>query len=632
MRLILRSFIKLSVTALILLCFSRNAVAQETVNRPNIIYILADDAGYGDFGVYGQADIQTPQIDKMAKEGIVFTSHYAGSTVCAPSRNSLLTGKHTGHTQIRGNAGVFPEGQRALKENTVTLGSMMKKAGMATAVIGKWGLGAPGSSGEPNKQGFDHWFGYLCQRQAHNYYPSHLWRNGKKVELDGQTYAHDLFTEETLKYIRQNRDRRFFLFLPYTIPHAKLQVPDLGPYKNKDWPENKKKLAAMITRMDSDVGKILALLRELALDKKTMVMFSSDNGPHAEGGASPDFFNSSGPFRGKKRDLYEGGIRVPLVAWWPGTIEAGRRSDHVSAFWDMMPTFAELAGVEPPSDTDGFSIVPTLLGKPGQKKHDYLYWEFHEKGGAQAVRQGKWKAVKLNVRKSPSSIPELYNLERDPGESLNLAAEHPEILQRMSATMVNARTKSDYFPLIGKQAYRLNIYNGWIFSSVFLLTALVIFLIGRPSVKMEYVKELTDDSLPRNLLRISVALYGLFLYCFSAFLPLWAETAWFDASIIVCVIGLAGYSIANLHYHFRRPNTLMTKGLYRLSRNPAEVFHLIFWCGLGFATFSSLFLGMVAVNVVLRHLVIRLEEKSCKRRFHNEYLSYREKTARYLLF
>lgn len=427
---------------------------------PNIIFILADDLGYGDLGCYGQKKIKTPNIDRMAAEGIRFTNHYAGSTVCAPSRSCLMTGQHTGHTTVRGNSG--KDGRRvSLRDEDVTVAEVLKQAGYATGGIGKWGLGETGTTGVPNNQGFDYWFGYLNQRHAHNYYPEYLWRNAEKVRLRNVVkpvnppggvatkrveYSHDLFTKEALDFIDRNRQRPFFLYLAYTIPHANneagrkgMEVPSLGAYADESWPEPQKGHAAMITRMDSDIGKLMAKLKKLGIDENTLVMFSSDNGPHREGGADPNFFNSSGPLRGIKRDLYEGGIRVPLVARWPGKIKPGSESEHVSAFWDFLPTCAELAGAKPPGDIDGISMVPALLGRPGkQRKHKFLYWEFHERGSRQAVRMGSFKAVRL----TPDKPMELYNLAEDVSEKRDVATQNHDVITRIEAYLKTARTES----------------------------------------------------------------------------------------------------------------------------------------------------------------------------------------------
>lgn len=435
---------------------------------PNIIFILADDLGYGDLGCYGQKTIQTPNIDRMAVEGMRFTDHYAGSTVCAPSRCCLMTGLHTGHALIRGNANV------PLRPSDVTIAELLKTAGYATGIIGKWGLGEADSTGIPNRQGFDYWFGYLNQRHAHNYYPTFLWRNEEKVRLENEVqdvnppggvatkrvqYSHDLFAEEAPAFVERNKGRPFFLYLAYTIPHANneakdkgMEVPSLEPYADKDWPEPQKGHAAMITRMDRDIGRLMALLKELGLDNNTLVMFSSDNGPHKEGGGDPAFFNSSGPLRGYKRAVYEGGIRVPLIARWPGRIAAGAVSGHVSAFWDFLPTCCDLAGVQAPEGIDGISILPTLLGRVRQQvRHEFLYWEFHEQGKKQAVRMGDWKGVRLNVAKDPDGPIELYNLKDDMGETRNIAARQPEIVAKIEDYMKAAHAPSEHWPMPGEE-------------------------------------------------------------------------------------------------------------------------------------------------------------------------------------
>jgi len=445
-------------------CAGTGRMAGARKNRPNIIYILADDLGYGDLGCYGQKIIKTPNIDKMAEEGMRFTDHYAGSTVCAPSRCCLMTGLHTGHALIRGNARV------PLRPSDVTVAELLKQAGYSTGIIGKWGLGEPDSTGVPNRQGFDYWFGYLNQRHAHNYYPNYLWRNEEKVELKNEVrdvnppggvatkrveYSHDLFAEEALDFVEKNRDNPFFLYLALTIPHANneagnkgMEVPSLEPYADKDWPEPQKGHAAMITRMDGDVGRLMAKLKELGLDNDTLVMFTSDNGPHKEGGADPTFFNSSGPLQAYKRALYEGGIRVPMIARWPGRIKAGSVSNHVSAFWDFLPTCCELVGVKAPEGIDGISMVPTLLGRPGeQREHEFLYWEFHEQGKRQAVRMGDWKGIRQNVAKNPDGPIELYNLKNDIGEKNNVAVRHPGIVAKIEECMKTARTPSENWPL-----------------------------------------------------------------------------------------------------------------------------------------------------------------------------------------
>ena len=439
--------------------------------QPNIIYILADDLGYGNLGCYGQTEIQTPNLDRMASEGMRFTDHYAGSTVCAPSRCMLMTGNHPGHARIRGN------GRVPLQPEDITVANILKDSGYATGCIGKWGLGEANSTGTPNNQGFDYFYGYLNQIRAHNYYPTFLWENQNKVQLDNETviaetgysegigsastnkeqYSHDLFAEKALSYIDDHAGSPFFLYLPFTIPHANnehwlidhhgMEVPDYGIYADRDWREKEKGFAAMVTRMDRDIGRILDKLQELGIDENTVVMFSSDNGPHAEGTHDPDFFNDNGPLRGMKRDLYEGGIRVPMIVRWPGQIAPGSESDHPSAFWDILPTCAELAGAGSPDNIDGISFVPELLGR-NQPEHEYLYWEFPAQGGKQAVRMGNWKGVRLNVAEEGREAPiELYNLSEDIGEENNIADDNPDVVEQIAGIMEQAHIPSEDFPL-----------------------------------------------------------------------------------------------------------------------------------------------------------------------------------------
>lgn len=448
--------------------------------KPNIIYILADDLGYGDLGVFGQQRFQTPHLDALANGGIVMTQHYAGTTVCAPSRSSLMTGLHTGHTPIRGNKRTPPEGQQPLPAASVTLAEKLKEGGYVTGAFGKWGLGGPGSEGAPERQGFDTFFGYLCQTLAHNYYPYHLWDNQDKLilsENEGNkegVYAPNLIHEEALNFIETHQDTSFFLYYPSVIPHAELFAPEeymekhrgkylpekvykgkdeeheryrLGPYGSQ--PEGHAAFAAMVNLLDDQVGQIRAKLEELGIADNTLIIFSSDNGPHLEGGADPDYFDSNGPLKGYKRDLYEGGIRVPTIAYWPGQIKAGTKSDHISAFWDLYPTLCEVAGIPAETSLDGLSFLPSLLGQE-QPTHDYLYWEFHEKGGRQAVRKGKWKAVKYDVFKNPQRSIELYDLTVDIGEENDIAAKHPEIVQELSDIMIKAREESEIFPFAAR--------------------------------------------------------------------------------------------------------------------------------------------------------------------------------------
>lgn len=448
---------------------------KRNVQRPNIIYILADDLGYGDLGCYGQKKFKTPNLDRMAREGMLFTQHYAGTSVSAPSRSSLMTGMTTGHTPIRGNKEWKPEGQWPLPGRMVTIPEMLKKQGYITGGFGKWGLGYPGSEGDANMQGFDEFYGYNCQRLAHNYYPAYLWDNQNKVILEGNAgdkfgeYAPELIHQKALSFMEKNRNKPFFMFYPTTIPHAELLLPEkhMNEFRGKYLPEKYYKgvlpgepnfreggygrqaeshaaFAAMVTLLDKNIGEILAKLKELGLDNNTIVIFSSDNGPHQEGGADPDYFDSNGPLKGYKRDLYEGGIREPMIAWWPGKIKAGTTSGHISAFWDVMPTLAEISGASVPQGIDGISFLPELLGRKGQKQHEYLYWEFHEMGGRQAVRKGDWKLVRYNVANSKITT-ELYNLKTDIGELKNIADQHPDVVKELLKIMGEARTSSDLF-------------------------------------------------------------------------------------------------------------------------------------------------------------------------------------------
>lgn len=434
--------------------------------KPNIILIHADDLGYGDLSAYGQARFQTPSLDRLAKDGIRFTQYYSGSTVCAPSRAALMTGRHTGHTFIRGN-GDFP-----LPESETTIAMSLRDAGYRTAVIGKWGLGLRQTTGQPDKKGFDYSFGFLDHRHAHRQFTDHLYRNGERVAVDlERDYANDLFTKEARAFIEKDEPKPFFIYLNYTVPHAEMRVPEdsLAPLRGtfpekpfvnaaadartttqpdgrsagyRSQPTPKAAFAAMIIRMDRDVGALVDALRAKGIDRRTLVMFTSDNGPHQEGGADPVFFKSSGGLRGIKRDLYEGGIRVPMIASWPGTIPAGRVSAHPSAHWDIFPTLAELAGAKTPADLDGRSMARALRGQP-QPAPDFLYWEFHERGFQQAVRMGRWKAVRL-AKDSPL---ELYDLDADPREQTNVAAANPGIIAKIEGYLKTARTESTQWPI-----------------------------------------------------------------------------------------------------------------------------------------------------------------------------------------
>ena len=481
------------LTAMLL---STAADAARTGGKPNVIFILADDLGYGDLGAYGQQKIKTPNIDRIAAEGMKFTQFYSAQAVCAPARCGLMTGKHMGHADIRNNrGGVGPggEGQEPLDADEVTIAELMKKHGYATGAFGKWGLGMVGTSGDPNKQGIDTFYGYNCQAEAHNFYPDHLWHNEKRVDLEGNDrsltgkhYSHDLICEQALKFIRDHKDEPFFLYVPSTIPHLALQVPedDLAQYKGK-WedpaydgkngylphPHPRAAYAAMISLLDKEVGRIMSLVKELGLDDNTIIMFSSDNGPlwGRFGGTDSAFFGSAGGLRASKGSLYEAGIRVPLVARWPGKIKPGTVTDHVAAFWDLMPTFMELIGERVPGELkiDGISFAPTLLGAPGrgeQKQHEFLYWEFTAYSGQQAVRMDDWKAIRVNMiptyrgnrggnpPRDPNlpkdQLPplELYNLKSDPGEQNNVAAKHPELIAKAQEIMKREHVPSKKFP------------------------------------------------------------------------------------------------------------------------------------------------------------------------------------------
>jgi arylsulfatase A-like enzyme len=417
--------------------------------KPNVVFILADDLGYGDLGCYGQRRIRTPHIDSLAAQGLRFTQAYSGSTVCAPSRCTLMTGKHTGHSASRGNR--HPE--VPIPANEPTIAEVLKKAGYQTAHFGKWGLGGTDSNSTPTERGFDEFFGFLNHQHAHQAYPDYIWEGRVETMLPKnwfyrkQQYLPDMFTERTLQFIdRQSGSDPFFVYLSQTVPHANnelqgIEVPDQGPYARENWPEIEKNFAASITRMDSGVGRILDLLKRKNLENDTLVIFTSDNGPHKEGGHDAEFFNSRGPFRGVKRDLYEGGIRVPTIARWPGHIAPGTTSDFACAFWDVLPTLAEAAGQPAPAPIDGISLVPTLHGR-AQKPHDYLYWEFHEGGFQQAVRQGDWKLV----RQLPQLKSELFDIRNDPGETRDASAAHPDVVARLESLCASARVESKWWP------------------------------------------------------------------------------------------------------------------------------------------------------------------------------------------
>jgi arylsulfatase A len=441
--------------------------SQTPSTRPNILLIQADDLGYGDLSAYGQAQFTTPNLDRLAREGIRFTSYYSGSTVCAPSRAALMTGMHTGHGWIRGN------GDIPLREQDVTVAMTLRDAGYRTAVIGKYGLGGPGTTGQPDKKGFEYSFGFLDHRHAHRQFTDHLYRNAQPVPTDvNRDYVNDLFTREAASFISRDDPKPFFVYLNYTVPHAELRVPDdsLEPLKGKfpeklfvnekadarltgaaidaaslgyrSQPTPRAAFAAMIQRMDRDIGSLMDLLQQRNSDRRTLILFVSDNGPHQEGGADPSFFKSSGGLRGIKRDLYEGGIRVPMIARWVGTVPSGRVSYHAWAHWDMLPTLAEVAGAKIPAGIDGMSMARALRGEQ-QPGHDFMYWEFHERGFQQAVRMGDWKAVRLKT----GAPLELYDLPDDPYEQRNVAAGYPEVVARIEKYLAGARTESARWPV-----------------------------------------------------------------------------------------------------------------------------------------------------------------------------------------
>ncbi len=434
--------------------------------KPNILFILADDAGYGDFGCYGQKIIQTPNIDQFAQQGVRFLQFYAGAPVCAPSRNALMTGQHTGHTQIRGNAKVD------LRPEDTTVAEVLKQAGYATGLVGKWGLGSEGTLGTPNKKGFDYFFGYVDQTQAHNYYPTFLVQNetrkllrnvvpnegpyGQGVASQKVDYSDDLILAEGLKFMDEHKNQPFFLYYASTLPHANdeakpngLEIPSYGPYTSMNWPDTEKGYAAMITRFDDDVGRLLTKLDGLGVANNTLVIITSDNGPHEEGGHLASYFNSSGFLRGIKRDVYEGGIREPFIARWPDHIAPATVTNQVSYFPDFFATAADIAGVKIASHPDSLSFLPTLLGQPqNQRQHEYLYWEFYETSTKQAVRLGDWKAIRQPML---TGTMQLYNLNADPGELHDVAIDHPDIVAKAAVAMKAAHQPSTNFPAPGEK-------------------------------------------------------------------------------------------------------------------------------------------------------------------------------------
>lgn len=485
--------LRLLFLSLLLLAGTNTTSPAGTTDRPNIVFILADDLGYGDLGAYGQERIRTPNLDRLAAEGMRFTQHYSGSAVCAPSRCVLMTGKHPGHAFVRDNRELRPEGQEPLPADTATLPRLLQRLGYVTGAFGKWGLGPPGSTGDPLRQGFDRFFGYNCQRVAHNHYPEYLWSNAERVPLNnpafaahqrlpegadrsnpatyaryaGQEYAPDRITDEALAFIRRHQQRPFFLYYPTTIPHLALQVPPdslleyAGKWEDEPYageraylphPSPRAAYAAMITRLDREVGRMMDLVRELGLENRTLFAFTSDNGPLFDrlGGTDSDFFRSAAGFRGRKGSLYEGGVRVPLIVRWKGRVSAGATSDRVTGFEDWLPTLLEIAGGKSlvPRGTDGISFAPTLKGKR-QKPRPFLYREFPGYGGQQSVREADWKAIRVNLSRASTNHPaptELYDLRSDPGETTDVAAQHSGVVQRLERRMQGQRVASTEFP------------------------------------------------------------------------------------------------------------------------------------------------------------------------------------------
>ncbi len=445
------------------LCKAQPKSVIATADRPNVIYLLCDDMGYSDIEAYGQQMISTPNLTRLVQQGMSFTQFYASTAVSAPSRASLMTGQHTGHTKIRGNKEIQPEGQEPLDPNVKTLGNLFQENGYVTGCFGKWGMGYPGSGGEANDMGFNEFYGYNCQRKAHKYYPDYLWNNKTKENQNGR-YSQDAIHEHALKFIRDNKDKAFFGYFTYTIPHAELTQPQdsiVEMYRNKFHEPNpfydngdygtalnpRAQFAAMITRLDTYVGQIIEELERLGIADKTLFIFTSDNGPHQEGGADPYFFNTEARLKGLKRALYEGGMRVPYIAYWPGKIQPGSISHIQAAGWDMMPTFVDLLGADTDwrqEPMDGISILPTFLNKGEQPLHDFLYWEFHEEGGRQAVRAGDWKLIRQSIR-SGNPTHELYNIAEDPHEDRNIAAQYPEKVEELKAIMDREHVYSSLF-------------------------------------------------------------------------------------------------------------------------------------------------------------------------------------------
>ncbi|MCK4921278.1 MAG: arylsulfatase [Bacteroidales bacterium] len=445
---------------------SETILAKSNNSKPNIVFILADDLGWGDLSCLGQKNFQTPHLDKLASDGLLMTNFHTGSTVCAPSRAALMTGRHTGHNTVRSNKGGY-----VLRDDEITIAEILKKQGYATGCIGKWGVGSPKDMNDPERNGIDYFYGYVGMGHAHNLFPEFLYRNGEKVFLnnklrlneDGSNpwldksegmgvseirndYAPFLFDKEALQFIERNKNNPFFLYLAYNTPHANnedpvtgCEVPDYGEFKDKDWPDVEKGFAKMVTNLDNSVGMVEKKLKELGLDENTIVFFCSDNGPHQEGGHEMEYFNSNGDLLGMKRDLYEGGIRTPLIVKWKGVIKPNTKDHHLSAFWDVLPTFCDIAGANYPKEIDGVSFLPTITGKGKQKKHDFLYWEFYPRGGLQALIQDNWKAIRFNLNNGKEREIKLYNLKDDPEEKIDVSNEHRELVKKFELLFEKAR-------------------------------------------------------------------------------------------------------------------------------------------------------------------------------------------------
>lgn len=473
------------VTTLFLLLFAIRATAQQKTKSPppNIIFILADDLGYADLGCYGQQKTETPNLDRLAKEGMQFTQFYSGSTVCAPARTTLMTGMHTGHSPIRGNKSFAPEGQTPLEENVVTIANLLQKNGYRTGAFGKWSLGFITTTGDPAKKGFDEFYGYNCQSLAHDYYPDHLWHNHDRIDFTvnltaNAVYSADTIHAQAMQFIRQQTNQQpFFLYLPYTLPHGDVILPHDSVYnyyirKFNETPVpfgNKKDtlayepyphaaFAAMVSRLDKYVGEIVNTINKNGLAENTLIIFCSDNGPHKENGGDPEFFQNHGIYRGIKRDLYEGGIRVPFIAYWKGKIQPAVTNQWL-ALWDMYPTFEQVAGLPVNKKVDGISVLPTLIKQGKQMQHDYLYWEFHENNGRQAVRWRDWKLVKLNVNNKATTVVELYDLKYDPGEKNDLADRFPGIVRKLNAMMKKAHVANNNWPLLPEELVGKKMVN-----------------------------------------------------------------------------------------------------------------------------------------------------------------------------